>query len=330
MRLKCRTGVIMPVYNMAPFIRDAVLSILNQTYTDFELLIVDDASTDNTREIIQSFNDNRITLIRNESNKGLVYGLNFGLDYFDCEYVFRMDGDDISLPTRFEKQVRFMDENPDVVLCGTQAFWEEMDADCGIGKTHNWVYYLNDQDLRVSLIWGASFIHPSVVLRNSVLKSNKLYYDNTYTIACEDWQMWVKLSNFGKIANLNERLIRYRIRKGSLHRSNADLAIQLNHKVRSFYLRALGIEASVIKTVLSNVVVQYDDFDILLKDYKKLLNNVRGHLNIKSLKREIGNRLVDTVRNNHLNFMLFLRIYLVGFRPDFTYCKKALKYIIYK
>jgi glycosyltransferase involved in cell wall biosynthesis len=316
----------MPVYNMAQFIREAILSILDQTYADFELLVVDDASSDNTCEIIKSLNDDRITLVRNDSNRGLVYSLNFGLDYFDCEYVLRMDGDDVSLPDRFEKQVRFMDQNPGVVLCGTQAYWEEMDADLNIGNVHEWDYYLNDQDLRVSLIWGASFIHPSVIIRNHVLKSNNLIYDNTFTIACEDWHMWVRLSRFGKIANLNERLVRYRIRKGSLHRSDPSLALKLNHQVRQFYLHSFGLDESVIKTILNAGEVKSNDFNDLIFAYRIFLQKASGKLDINCLRTQIGNRLVDAIKNNKLNVFYLFKVIVFGFRPDATYLKKALRY----
>jgi len=132
---KPRIGVLMPVYNVAPYIKESIQSILDQSFSDFELLIIDDCSTDETFNIIQSFQDTRIKLIRNDVNKGLVYGLNLGLQLLQNDYIARMDGDDLCLPSRFEYQVRFMDENPDVVLCGSQAYWEEIGQDGVIGKS---------------------------------------------------------------------------------------------------------------------------------------------------------------------------------------------------
>ncbi|MFM7901859.1 MAG: glycosyltransferase family 2 protein, partial [Bacteroidota bacterium] len=245
-----RIGILMPVYNVAPYLRKSIQSILDQTYRDFELLIIDDCSNDATIEIINSFQDDRIKLIRNEINKGLVYGLNLGLQELQNDYIARMDGDDVCLPNRLKLQVDFMDSNTEVVLCGTQAFWEEMGSDGVIGKIHEWNYPISDDAIRVSLLWSASFVHPSVMMRGDVIRNNHLEYDCNYTIACEDWHMWVQLSRHGRLANLNERQIRYRVRKGSLHRSNPSLALQLNHTVRRFYLTSLGIEDPIIDVIL--------------------------------------------------------------------------------
>ena len=107
----------MPVYNAAPFIKESVQSILDQTFTDFEFLVVDDCSTDGTFEIISEFKDNRIRVIRNDENKGLVYGLNLGLSLLNNPFIARMDGDDFAYCGRLEAQVKFMEENPDVVAC---------------------------------------------------------------------------------------------------------------------------------------------------------------------------------------------------------------------
>ncbi len=114
-----RITVIMPVYNCELYIKEAIDSILNQTFTDFEFLIIDDASTDKTVSIIKEYKDFRIQLIEKEGNKGISDSLNYGLKVAKGEYIARMDGDDISLPERFVKQVTFLDSNPDVILCGS-------------------------------------------------------------------------------------------------------------------------------------------------------------------------------------------------------------------
>ncbi|MFN9596583.1 MAG: glycosyltransferase family 2 protein [Bacteroidota bacterium] len=325
-----RVGILMPVYNVAPFIRDSVQSILDQTYRDFELLIVDDCSTDDTVTIIQSFQDNRIKLIRNEVNMGLVYGLNLGLKHLQNDYLARMDGDDLALPTRLECQVRFMDENADVVMCGTQAYWEEVDHNGDFGKTYEWDYSVSDEAIRVSLLWSASFVHPSVIIRGDVFRRNQLSYDDTYTIACEDWHMWIRLSQFGLLANLNERLVRYRIRKGSLHRSNPALAMQLNQKVRRFYLTSLGMDDSVIRTMLKEEGLVKVEFKGLLNTYKIFFQHIQSVLDGKRLSVQIGNRMVDVFKNNKLGLISLFHIYTSGFRPDFTYLKKAIKYAFNK
>jgi glycosyltransferase involved in cell wall biosynthesis len=320
----------MPVYNVAPFIRESVQSILDQTYLDFELLIIDDCSTDDTCMIIDSFHDDRIKLIRNEVNRGLVYGLNFGLKQLQNEYIARMDGDDVCLPNRLEHQVRFMDENPDVVLCGTQAFWEQVDQSGNFGTIFKWDYPISNEAIRVSLLWSASFVHPSVMIRADVIRKNQIFYDDTYTIACEDWHMWVRLSFHGRLANLNERLVRYRIRKGSLHRSNPSLALQLNQRVRRFYLTSLGIEDYQIDNMLKEDLKVQFDFQGLLNSYKIFMHHTNAILDRIQLRTQIGNRMVDVFKNNRLGLISLFFIYADGFRPDFNYLKKVLKYAINK
>jgi glycosyltransferase involved in cell wall biosynthesis len=321
-----RIGVLMPVYNVAPFIKESIQSILDQSFSDFELLIIDDCSTDETFNIIQSFQDNRIKLIRNDVNKGLVYGLNLGLQLLQNDYIARMDGDDLCLPNRFEYQVLFMDANPEVVLCGTQAYWDEIGQDGVLGESHKWDYPSSDEVIRVSLLWSATFVHPSVIMRGDVIRRNHLTYDDSYTIACEDWHMWVRLSRFGKIANLNERLVRYRIRKGSLHRSDPSLALKLNHQVRQFYLHSFGLDESVIKTILNAGEVKSNDFNDLILAYRIFLQKASGKLDINCLRTQIGNRLVDAIKNNKLNVFYLFKVIVFGFRPDATYLKKSLRY----
>ncbi len=316
----------MPVYNVAPFILDSIQSILDQTYRDFELLIIDDCSTDDTCGIIESFHDRRIKLIRNEVNKGLVYGLNLGLQQLRHEFIARMDGDDVCLPNRLENQIRFMDDNPDVVLCGTQAYWEEVDQQGNFGKSYNWDYPVSDEAIRVSLLWSASFVHPSIMIRGDVIRSNQLKYDENYPIACEDWHMWVRLSNYGRLANLSDRLVRYRIRKGSLHRSDPTFAMQLNQQVRRYYFASIGIEDSIVEILLSEMGLSQVQFNRLLQAYRLFVRHAFGGLNAQQLSTQIGNRMVDVFRNNGLPLTSLYHIYASGFRPDFKYLKKAIKY----
>src|SRR5690606_10174743 len=112
-------SIIMPVFNVEPYISDAINSILNQSFKEFELIIVNDASTDHTEKIINGIKDKRIVYIRNQENVKIVESLNTGLDIVQGEFIARMDGDDLSLPERLEKQVNFLNRNPDVGVCGT-------------------------------------------------------------------------------------------------------------------------------------------------------------------------------------------------------------------
>ena len=135
-----KLSVIMPAYNAEKYIGEAIESILNQTFTDFEFIIIDDGSSDHTADIIKGFHDERIRFIQNEKNSGVANTLNKGLELSQGEYIARMDADDISLPARFEKQVAFMEANPDVAVVG-----------CGIelfGMSHEKRYFSYSKILR--------------------------------------------------------------------------------------------------------------------------------------------------------------------------------------
>jgi glycosyltransferase involved in cell wall biosynthesis len=205
----------MPVYNSELYIKEAIDSILNQTFTDFEFIIIDDASTDKSVEIIQSYTDSRIQLIVKSHNSGYTNSLNHGLTIARGDYIARMDSDDISMPTRFEKQVAFLDANTNYVLCG---------ANFSIIHTGEIKYLPEDHDaIQMQFIHSCCMAHPSVMLRNKVLQDNFITYDVNKEPA-EDYDLWVRLLPLGKLYNLQEVLLQYRVH--ALQTSNVKAAKQ--------------------------------------------------------------------------------------------------------
>ena len=192
----------MPVYNSELFIKEAIDSILNQTFTDFELIIIDDASTDASVEIIQSYTDTRIQLVVKPQNSGYTKSLNYGLTIAKGEYIARMDSDDISLPTRFEKQVAFLNENLDIVVCGTQ--YNVMNST----KLSN--HPTEHDAIKVKLLDGCYIAHPTVMMNRKFLLNNNLSY-NVNAEPAEDYDLWSRIVFLAKVANLNETLLLYRI-----------------------------------------------------------------------------------------------------------------------
>ncbi|OMQ09871.1 glycosyltransferase [[Flexibacter] sp. ATCC 35103] len=193
--------VLMPVYNCELYVKEAVDSILNQTFSDFEFIIIDDASTDSTVSIIKSYNDPRIQLIEKPQNSGYTNSLNNGLSIAKGEYIARMDGDDISLPERFAKQVAFLDANPGIILCGT--LYQI------IGKNKISDHPLSHEEIKVKLISGCYIAHPTVMIRKTVLEQNKVEYDVKKEPA-EDYDLWSRLAFLGELANIGEVLLYYR------------------------------------------------------------------------------------------------------------------------
>ena len=193
----------MPCYNCENYVAEAIESMLNQTFADFELIVLDDCSTDGTAEIAKKYSDERIVYHRNEQNLGLVDTLNLGLTLAKGELIARMDGDDISLPTRLEKQVQFLDENPDVILCsaGMELFGTE---------TAVWIRESNSEDVKITMMLYSPVLHASSIFRKNVFLDNDLIYRKE-TFPAEDYDLWSRAVFFGHLANIPEVLYKYRI-----------------------------------------------------------------------------------------------------------------------
>jgi glycosyltransferase involved in cell wall biosynthesis len=208
-----KISVLMPVFNCRQYIEESANSILNQTFTDFEFLIIDDCSTDGTFEYLKTLDDPRITLIRKPKNTGITISLNIGLQMATGEYIARMDGDDISLPDRFAKQVAFMDENQDVIVCGGSYQI--------IGSDYRFAPNTSNDDIVLDLMSHTPIAHPTVFLRTRTLKKNYIQYDLNYETA-EDYKLWTVLSEYGKLANLNDVLLYYRVHQNQITRQRTE------------------------------------------------------------------------------------------------------------
>jgi len=198
-----KISVIMPVYNTKEeYLREAIESILNQTYTNFEFIILNDGSTNNCEEVILSYKDKRIKYVKNEQNLRLIETLNKGLDIAVCEYIARMDSDDISDSTRFEKQIAFLKDNPEVDIVGT---------DCvKFPKHFIHNYFTSHKDIKNSfLLEGCAVCSASIMMRKSVLDINNIRFDSQFLHA-EDYAFWLDLIDFATFANIPEVLYHYR------------------------------------------------------------------------------------------------------------------------
>lgn len=218
--------VLMPVYNTAPYLKEAIESILSQTFGDFEFLIIDDASTDGSVGIVKSYSDPRIKLIEKPRNTGYTNSLNMGLELARGEYIARMDSDDISLPARFAKQVAFMEAHPEVGACGT---WVQT-----MGAFEQlWKKAEHDWEIKIKLFTETHLCHPSVMIRRSVLTRHQLRYDPAFEPA-EDYDMWSNISKVSCLANLPEALLHYRVHQSQVSgvrlREQMEMVKRLNFK----------------------------------------------------------------------------------------------------
>lgn len=223
----------MPLYNTAPYLREAIDSILTQTFADFEFLIIDDASTDGSVAIVKSYNDPRIRLIEKPENTGYTNSLNMGLELAKGEYIARMDSDDVSLPDRFARQVALMDAHPEVGVCGTWVAFTGSQE--GVEQKET-----DEKMIKTNLFRTNQFCHPAVFIRTSTFRNNGILFDPALEPA-EDYAFWVKVSRVAQLVNLPEVLLKYRIHPHQVSRVWQKEQSAVFDQVRLRQVRELGI-----------------------------------------------------------------------------------------
>lgn len=203
-----RVSVLTPIYNTNPtHLREMIESILNQTFTDFEFLILNDSPENKEIEkIVKSYPDARIKYIKNAKNMGISASRNKLLDMSRGEYIAIFDHDDISVPTRLEQQVAFLDKNPHI---GVVSGWLER-----FGDTKNngeiWRQPEHDSDIKIAMTENCSVWHTAAMIRKSVLVDNDIKYEEYYS-PCEDYRLWMRLMGITKFHNLQTVLVKYRV-----------------------------------------------------------------------------------------------------------------------
>lgn len=209
-------SVVLPVYNGAETLRQSIDCILDQTFTDFELIVIDDGSKDGSAEVVAAVDDPRLRFVRQE-NRGLAATLNRGiLELARGRYIARQDQDDLSRPTRLEKQVAHLDAHPDCVMIGTRA--EIWIGDTPTDRFHD--HPTDDAALRFDLMFDNPFVHASIMMRRDAVVAIG-GYATAFERQPEDYELWSRLSRVGRVANLEERLVVYREMPSSMSRSNS-------------------------------------------------------------------------------------------------------------
>jgi glycosyltransferase involved in cell wall biosynthesis len=289
-----KISVLMPVFNCCEYIEESVSSIINQTFTDFEFLIIDDCSTDGTFEYLKSLSDQRINLIRKPENTGYTVSLNMGLHLAKGKYIARMDGDDISFPDRFAKQVAYMDNNPDVIVCGG--------GYKAIGSDFKFIPKSSYDDIIIDLLSFTPIAHPTVFLRNNILKNNNILYNPEYEPA-EDYKMWTILSEYGKLANLNDILLYYRVHQNQTSKIRINSQKEISKLISFEYIRKLSKNNEYIDLFYKIKIETIDDF----KKYEKVEAVVKSTLKERGIKKT-DNFFLER-KKPYLNQVLINRTY---------------------
>lgn len=249
-----KVSVILPVFNGEKFILESVFSILNQTYRELELIIINDGSTDQTKKLLETLSDPRI-IIHHQKNQGIVASLNKGIELSRGIYIARQDHDDIAFPTRIERQVNYMKQNPDCGLLGTWAeIWDEKNCTLGTLTPPD-----SDIVLRERLLFDNPFVHSSIMFRKRLLEKIAGYDPDFAPSALEDYELWSRLSGYCKIANLPETLQVYRSVTGSItqtKRDNFAYRERVAKKYVSQYIKIENCEKNLLQLVALSVYDQ--------------------------------------------------------------------------
>ena len=252
-----RVSVILPVYNGDRYLAESISSILGQTFTGFELIIIDDGSSDRTGKIIEEFrvNDPRIVVVHHRKNKGIVYSLNEGLRYARADLIARQDADDISYPNRIAEQVAYLSHHPEIGLLGTA-----IDVVNGDGKSTE-IYRLPETDaqIRFRLLFNSAFAHPSVMFRAAVILNYQLRYSPNFPHA-EDYELWVRMLQHTKAHNLPMPLVKYRVSSNNASRTFVAEQVETANDISAKYLRELNAELSLSWETKCSMLELYRNF----------------------------------------------------------------------
>jgi glycosyltransferase involved in cell wall biosynthesis len=229
-------SIIMPVFNSENFIQAAVESLLTQTFHDFELIIVNDGSTDNSLNIIRSFSDNRIRILNNDRNRGIVYSRNRGLKEARGKFIAPFDSDDIALPEKFEKQITFLHKNPDFGMIGS---WAKLIDQEGSIKNKRWKLPASPQAIPSILLFRNYFAQPSLLIRRELIPQGG--YEEGYEIG-EDYIMWADIAKKAKVWNLPEHLVYIRQHPGNMSRKDNPALRDYESRIYQRLFKPLKIE----------------------------------------------------------------------------------------
>ena len=297
-------SVIMSTYNEEKYIETSLKSLLNQTFKEFEIIIVDDASTDNTKQLIQNLQDERIRLICNEENQGLTKNLNKALKYVTGKYIARMDGDDIAFPTRFEKQVQYMEKHPETMLvsCYTKSFG---DSDL--------VFALPDDSevLKVRMLVRPVYAHPGFMMRRELIEAGYQYNEEYRT--AQDYEFASRVAEKYKMGLVPEVLLLYRVHKKQISAKAGNQQFDNADKIRKRQLERLGVQLSETEwknyqdLVKESKVDCLESFDKVYELIQKMLrsNEMTRIYDPKIMEKTLKRMLYTwVIRNKNMKHLL--------------------------
>ncbi len=320
-----KISVVMSVFNAEKFLREAIDSILRQTYSDFEFIIINDGSNDSSRQIMESYNDYRIKVINNDGNKGLIYSLNKGIESAKGKYIVRMDADDIAVKTRLEKQFSILENNPEIGVLSSDY----------ISFSHSSRKYIKsisgNSRIKSFLLFSTTVCHPTLMLRKSVLEENHLTY-SSQAKHVEDYDLWTKLALITNFETIQEALLLYRDHVNQVSHLYLDIQKENSDIVRKNYLESLSFTYSSEELQIHNLIASNDliTSKSLLVSIEKWLQNLilqnekSNKINDLEFKQAIGKIWVDCCGNTNLGLIAMFQ-FLKSDLKKFVSNSKSLK-----
>lgn len=301
-------SVLMPAYNVEKYIGEAVSSILNQVFSDFELIILNDGSSDNTSEIIRSFDDERIIFIDDNINKGKILRLNQGLSLSRGKYIAIMDADDISEKNRLLKQFKFLENNSNTGACG---IWIHL-----FGEKNEVIRNpVNNEEIYLHLLNGCCFAMP--LIRKDIIKRHNLSFENDFWP--EDYMLWIKLANLTNLYTIPEVLYYYRIHHSQISKSKKITISEGAARVKNIHFRKMS------QKVLGDNYIDCPDLlnhhNFTLKELIKIGDHIELITDANRQSKQFNQQLIERKLS---------RLWYKSFYSLEKIDKKVIKYFIQK
>ena len=302
-----KVSVLLPVYNASRYLKSSVQSILDQTFTDFECIIINDGSSDNSAEILKTFSDKRLVIKHHDKNYGIVACLNEGLENANGEYIARMDADDVSLPERITEQVNCLNDHPETGVCTVDY---NIIRNGLVSKSNTW---FESRDLLTLLLFNSPVCHPASMFRKSVLNKSNIKYYNTFKHA-EDYHFWVQLSSQTQFCIIKKKLFLYRIHDKQISEIKKKEQQESGNNIRGLMLKNWRIrfekaDLEIHNKIGNNVRLGTKSELIQAKNWleKLVLQNGQDNLfPVFEFNRVIGKMWLDICGNTSIGLVSFL------------------------
>jgi glycosyltransferase involved in cell wall biosynthesis len=277
-------SILLPIYNAAQYLKECLDSIFNQTYQNFEIIAIDDGSTDNPEFILQGFKDSRLHYFKNESNLGVAKTLNKALKHANGEFIMRMDADDVILPNKIKEQVNFFGKFPETDILGT-AF-----SQFSYNRPLNNNLPANDSDIKLELFFRCPLCHPTVMIKREALIKNELEYNESLQTA-EDYNLWTDACIKGlKFTNLPEKMLIYRQ--------------HANQNTDRYYEQLLILDdiirLKIAKFYFKNILTKYTE-EAYLSLINHKFNDIRELKRIKKIVLELKKTSISTINQKTIS-----------------------------